>query len=288
MIKRGREIFPYSCVQIDIDFFNIFNLGVKLRTLAVGIISTIVSLGSFAGKEPIKDKPPVEAAVKKEARSIEAYEITSCTDFGGGCNPFVFSEFQTSLLLAYPKLENGSIEGAVKSHGGVVHYDNLDACSWKNNQSLLTTYGEQMKRWIPVELPRNGGLACVDSMVFDISFQHNYQNMWSIDASNMIFSEFAAYGYTSKWASGTMAPISKHVLTKYINLAPRNTTDKNNHTAYNDFETIKSRAISVNVPLMCNLKFGKDTTNPDCRGLTCKKLGDALSYNSTLGVCFKE
>lgn len=219
-------------------------------------------------------------------------EFQSCVDFGGGCNYHVFNEFQSQYLMRYPTDQAGRPEGATQQNaGGVVYYSSLDACSRMNSQTVYSYSGENMNRWIPVELPRDGGLACLDSLVLDTSGVNPNQG-WgnSYDTNLMLFSEFAMYGYTpSSWSNNT--PIGGNLVTKYLNLIPGQNTNTTNNQAswgnlYNSFSQTKSMAASVRIPVMCNLRHGDNAPNDDCRGRTCQRISNNyLHTGQYLGVC---
>ena len=58
-------------------------------------------------------------------------------------------------------MENGVIQGAVQLTGGLVYYQNFNGC--ENNSTINTWSNGAIKRYFPVTLPNNGGLACLDT-----------------------------------------------------------------------------------------------------------------------------
>lgn len=226
----------------------------------------------------------------KDGNNYHTSEFQSCVDLGGGCVPQVQYEFNTQFLTIYPPDEQGRPQGATQNNGGIVYYSNLDGCTQRNNQTISVNSGEHLARYIPVELPRNGGLACIDTMVLNTNRDYPYQN-WGIDPNSLLFSEFKMYGYVSMWYGGgqTTPVVGGNIISKLINVIPSQSsgTGSNITNPYNQesFQDRKSRAEKVSVPLVCNLDHGDNTINDDCRGRTCKRIQNPVFHTGNLGIC---
>lgn len=244
------------------------------------------------------------AACSSDKNNYYGGEFQSCVDFGGGCDYRIFEEFQNPSMVRYPTDSQGRIEGASQQQtAGVTYYNNLDACSRINSEYLQAQgdngYYENINRYIVAELPRDGGLVCIDSLALDTADQDPYYNWYGIDTSAMYFSEFAQYGYypRNNFNTGNQNTSSvnesRNIVTKFITLTGTNgtTTTTTNGTNYinniRSFADVKDRARSMNVPILCNLRRGSNTVNDDCRGYTCKPLPNNYLAPSgpNTGIC---
>jgi hypothetical protein len=223
----------------------------------------------------------------KDNNHYLAGETQSCVDFGGGCDPFIIQTLQSPALRPYPTDAQGRLQGASSQNiGGVVYYSNFDGCS---QETVQTYYGDSVRRYIPVILPRNGGLACLDSFALDLSGNFNPNHgLYNFNPEQLMFNEWDMYNYVPMGANYQRS----NVFTHYINLVPgQNSGTNNNNTGwgYINFSQHKATQYSAVLPLTCDLRHGDNSTNPDCHGRTCvRPTNPYVSTGAYFGVCVNQ
>ena len=197
-------------------------------------------------------------------------DFQSCVDFGAGCDPRVFESFrmQTGVLTPYAMTADGVLAGAVPMQGGLVFYEHFNGC--QNNSSISTIMNGNIRTFIPVVLPRNGGLACMDSRALFLG-NPNFllNNPIIVRAEEFLFSELHMYGFTPElnqigWGGIGAVPPQTPLLTKGISIAPNvSGTGFNNNGNWN-VASLRANTSVANLLVGCDLRLGMEA-NPDCR-----------------------
>lgn len=200
-------------------------------------------------------------------------DFQSCVDFGYGCNPGVYNTFvNNSPALSEYKMENGVIAGAVQLTGGTVYYQNFNGCA--NNTTIQTWNNGPIKKYIPVVLPNNGGLACLDSlaMLSQNSTYNPYYGMNNyLNVEELAYSELHMYNYNPAWnnnyynGNNTVAATNFNFMRKSVR-TKINATSTNNYNPYGQItvQNLQANTTSAELLIGCDLRAGQEN-NPNCR-----------------------
>lgn len=197
-------------------------------------------------------------------------DFQSCVDFGYGCNTGIYNTFvnSSSALIPYA-MENGVIQGAVQLTGGLVYYQNFNGC--ENNSTINTWNNGAIKRYFPVTLPNNGGLACLDTYaLIDPNSNFNpYYSYSSMYAEELAYSELHMYNFRPEmngygYGNSNVNTTTYNFMTKSVRTQMSGSNSGYNNAYYPTVASLQATSTSARLLIGCDLRAGQEG-NPHCR-----------------------